>query len=128
MHDLDLTHGPGGVLRAAHEAAGFVIRHQLDLAGLVPERIVATGGGTRSAGWLQAIADATGLPVDVVAVPEGAALGAAFQARVVAGLESNAVDARRWARTDRRVEPDDRWTDVASRRYERFRELTAANP
>jgi xylulokinase len=128
LHDLDLTHGPGAVVRAAQEAGGFVIRHQLELAGLAPERIVATGGGTRSDRWLQAIADATGLPVDVVAVPEGAALGAAFQARVIAGLEVNAVDARRWARTDRRVEPDGRWLGPVSARYERFRELTAADP
>ena len=62
LHDLDLTHGAPAVLRAAHEAGGFVIRHQLDRAGLSPRRIVATGGGTRSTGWLQAIADATGSP------------------------------------------------------------------
>ncbi len=125
LHDLDLTHGPDAVLRAAREAGGFVIRHQLDLAGLSPARIVATGGGTRSAEWLQAIADATGLPIDVVAVPEGAALGAAFQARVVAGLETNATDARRWARTSHRVEPDPDWVGPVAERYERFRARTA---
>ena len=126
LHGLDLTHDPAAVLRAAHEAGGFVIRHQLDLAGLAPRRIVATGGGTRSAGWLQAIADATGLPVDVVAVPEGAALGAAFQARVVAGLETNATDARRWARTSRTVEPEPAWVGPVAERYQLFRARTAA--
>lgn len=125
VHGLDLTHGPGAMVRAAHEAAGFVIRHQLDLAGLSPERIVASGGGTRSAGWVQAIADATGVPVDVVAVPEGAALGAAFQARVVAGLEANANDARRWARTGHRVEPDPAWAGPVADRYDSFRTHTA---
>jgi xylulokinase len=124
LNDLDLTHDAAAVLRAAYEAAGFVVRHHLDLAGLAPERIVATGGGVRVAGWIQALADCTGLPVDVVAVPEGAALGAAFQARVVAGLESSAGDAERWARTDRRVEPDPAWVGPAAERYERFRALT----
>ena len=123
LHGLDLTQGPGAIIRAAHEAGGFVVRRQLEMAGLSPQRIVATGGGTRSAGWLQAIADATGLPVDVVAVPEGAALGAAFQARVVAGLEANANDARRWARTDHRVEPDPAWIGPVAERYERFRTI-----
>lgn len=126
VHGLDLTQGPGALVRAAHEAGGFVIRHQLDLAGLSPARIVATGGGTRSSSWLRAIADATGLPVDVVAVPEGAALGAAFQARVVAGLEDNANDARRWARTGHRVEPDSRWVGPVADRYERFRRIADA--
>lgn len=126
LHDLDLTHGPAALVRAAHEAAGFVVRHHLDLAGLTPERIVATGGGTRSAGWLRALADATGLPVDVVAVPEGAALGTAFLARVVAGREAVSTDARRWARTGRRVEPDPAWVAPVAERYARFRALTAA--
>ena len=49
---------------------------------------VATGGGTRLQPWMQAIADATGRPVEVSAVAEGAALGAAFLARMAAGLET----------------------------------------
>lgn len=127
LDGLDLTHGPCELVRAAHEAGGFVIRDVLDRARSAPKRIVATGGGTKASGWVQAIADATGLPVDVVAVPEGAALGAAFQARVVAGLESNATDARRWARTSHRVEPDPMWTGAVAERYARFRTLTSSS-
>jgi xylulokinase len=129
LHGAALHHGPAALRRASYEAAGFVVRHHLDLAagaGLVPRRIVATGGGVRSLAWMQALADATGLPVDVVAVPEGAALGAAFTARCVAGLERSTVDAARWARTDRTVEPDPDWVDPCTERYERFRSLTAA--
>ena len=62
----------------------------------------------RARSWMQALADGTGLPVDVVAVPQGAALGTAYLARVAAGLEADASDAGRWARTSHRVEPDDR--------------------
>ena len=69
------------------------------------------------------MADCTGLPVDVVAVPEGAALGAAFMARVAAGLEANMNDGARWARTSHTVEPDPAWTAAADQRYRRFREL-----
>jgi xylulokinase len=72
---------------------------------------------------VQALADCTGLPVDCVAVPDGAALGSAFLARMAAGLETDMRDARRWARTARRVEPDPRWTVAVKERYERFREL-----
>lgn len=122
--DVDLTHGPAAARRAAYEAAGFVVRHHLDLAGVPARRIVATGGGTHSTEWLQCLADATGLPVDVVAVPEGGALGAAYLARVTAGLEASAADASRWARTGHRVEPDPVWASAMAPRYERFRELT----
>ena len=124
LHDLDLTHGPAALRRAAYEAAGFVVRHHLDLGEVAARRIVATGGGTHSHEWVQCLADATGLPVDVVAVPEGGALGAAYLARVTAGLERSAADAARWARTGRRVEPDPAWATPMAERYERFRELT----
>jgi xylulokinase len=126
LHGLDLTHGPAALRRAAYEAAGFVVRHHLDLAGVDARRIVATGGGVRVDEWIQCLADCTGLPVDVVAVPEGGALGAAFMARLTAGLESRATDASRWVRVGRRAEPDRRWERAAADRYARFRALTAA--
>ena len=128
LHDAALHHEQVHLRRAAYEATAFVVRHHLDLAvdaGLRPRRLVATGGGSQSAPWMQAMADVTGLPVDVVAVPEGAALGAAFMARCTAGLESSMTDARRWARTARRVEPDPVWQAATAARYERFRQLTA---
>jgi xylulokinase len=124
VEGLALHHEPAHALRAAYEAAGFVVRHHLDLArdaGLAPRRIVATGGGTQVPHWMRALADCTGLPVDVAAVPEGAALGAAFAARIAAGLETSVTDARRWARTSHTVEPDPAWVDAAASRYERFR-------
>jgi xylulokinase len=126
---LALHHSPAHLLRAAYEAAGFVVRHHLDLAraaGLAPQRIVAAGGGTRLALWMHALADCTGLPVHVPAVPEGAALGSAFVARCVAGLEASMTDGARWARTAGIVEPDEAWVDAAEERYRRFRERTAA--
>ena len=66
-----------------------MIRRILERSGFGGRRIIATGGGSRSVPWMQAVADATGLPVDTVAVPEGAALGAAYLARMAAGLESS---------------------------------------
>ena len=123
LHGLDLTHRPDDLLRAAHEASGFAVRHQLDLADVTPRRIVATGGGVADDRWLQAIADATGVVVDVVATPEGAALGAAFVARMAAGLEDTLPDAARWARTGRRVEPRGDWVGPVADRYATFRTL-----
>jgi xylulokinase len=95
----------------------------LDLGEIKARRIVASGGGTRVTPWMQAMADASGLPVDVVAVHEGAALGAAFLARLAAGLEESLDDARRWARVGYRVEPDAVWQEAADKRYVRFRAL-----
>lgn len=126
LHGLDLTMGAGALRRATHEASGFAVRDVLDRAGVSPRRIVATGGGVRDADWVQALADCTGLPVDVVGTPEGAALGAAWTARVALGVEASSADAVRWARTSRRVEPDQTWSRAAARRYDVFRALQAA--
>ncbi|MGI8755124.1 MAG: xylulokinase [Acidimicrobiales bacterium] len=129
LHEVSHRHGQAHLLAAAYEASAFVVRHHIDLArdaGFTPRRIVASGGGTRSEPWMQALADATGLPVDVAALPEGAALGAAFLARCTAGLESSPSDAARWARTGRTVRPRASGVvDAVGARYHRFRQLTA---
>jgi xylulokinase len=124
LHDLDLTQGAAAARRAVFEASGFVVKRHLDLGRVPAKRIVATGGGTRVADWVQAVADCTNLPVDIVAVPEGGALGAAFMARIAVGLEQSTNDAGRWASTAGRVEPDPVWAEAAESRYDRFVELT----
>jgi sugar (pentulose or hexulose) kinase len=120
---LDLTHDAASLRRAAYEASGFVVRQLIELSGASALRILATGGGTRLQPWMQAIADATGRPVEVSAVAEGAALGAAFLARMAAGLETTIADAARWASTDRVVDPDPSWAAAIEDRYQRFLEL-----
>ena len=122
LPELAMDSSPVGHRGDAPVAAGFVVRHHLDVAGATAERIVAAGGGTHVDRWMQTLADATNLPVDVAAVPEGAARGAAWLARISAGLESGELaEARRWARTGRRVEPRPDWAEAASRRYPQWR-------
>lgn len=91
-----------------------------------PRRIVVVGGGVRAAGWVQALADCTGLDVDIAAVPDASALGAAFLARCTAGLETAATEGRRWARTASTTSPDPTWVDVCQERYHRFLTRTEA--
>jgi xylulokinase len=69
------------------------------------------------------VADATNLPVDAVAVPEGAALGAAYFARMAAGLETSLEDSARWSGVGRRIEPDPVWAGAADARYAKFSEV-----
>jgi sugar (pentulose or hexulose) kinase len=104
--DLQVGDDRAALRRAGLEATGFVVRRHIELAGVPARRLVATGGGAHDAEWMQALADTTELPVDVVAVPEGGALGAAFIARMAAGLEGSLSDAGRWAAVRRRFEPD----------------------
>ena len=130
LHRLDLTHDAAAVVRATDEASAFVVKRAIDAAvahaGVRPQRVVASGGGTRVDAWVQAIADVTGLPVDCVAVPEGGALGSAWLARIAAGLEAPTAmtEGRRWAKVGRRVDPRPAWTAAAEGRFEEFLALS----
>jgi xylulokinase len=130
LADLDLTHDAAAIRRATFESSGFVVRRVIDTVSeytsFRPRRIVATGGGTRVDEWVHAIADATDVPVDCVAVPEGGALGSAWLARIAAGLEEPMAmtEGRRWAKVGRTVEPDSAWVAPMRERYERFLELS----
>lgn len=123
---LDLTHAAFQLRRAAFESSAFAARSLIERAsvptGRPPGRIVATGGGTRVRGWMQALADVTGLPVHPLAVPEGAALGAAYLARMAAGLETRVEGAARWGATGSPFEPDAAWAAAAGERYEKYLE------
>jgi xylulokinase len=120
LFDLDITDGPAGVSRAAYEASGFVVRSIIERTGVEARRVVASGGGTRVAPWMASVADATGLPVDTVQISEGAALGAAYLARLAAGLETSLDGSHAWARTGQRIQPDPAWHRAASDRFRRF--------
>jgi xylulokinase len=125
LDDVDLTHGPAAVRRAAFEASAHMVRLLIEGAtgGGISRvrRIVVTGGGVRVDGWVQAIADVCGRPVETVGVPEGGALGSAWFARMAAGLETSMTDAPRWASRGATVEPDNRWEEPAAARHMEFR-------
>jgi xylulokinase len=120
LSDLDVTHTPAALRRAAYEASAMALRMIVERAGARPKRIVATGGGSQVQGWLRAIADVTGVPVEPVAVPEGAALGAAWLARIGARLETSIDDAGRWAAYRSVVEPDPGWIAPCAERYRQY--------
>jgi xylulokinase len=120
LRDLHIASDGTAIERAAFEASGFVIKRMIDRAGAPVRRVVASGGGSRVTAWMSAVADATGLPVEAVGVPDGAAKGAAFFARVAAGLETSLNDSARWASTGRVIDPDPMWAASTEERYQRF--------
>ncbi len=75
--------------QAVLEGVAFAFRDMLaaiNEAGTTIDRATAVGGGSRSRYWLQAIATALGIPIDVPAEGDfGAAFGAARLALIAAG-------------------------------------------
>jgi glycerol kinase len=94
---IGLTRGSGRaeVVRAvlegvAHRGADLVEAAELD-SGLTIERVRVDGGMTANRVFVQAVADATGRPVDVAPVREATTLGAAFLAGLAVGQWENEV-------------------------------------
>lgn len=92
---LDHGHDQEAMTRAVLEGVAFALRDSLEAlaqAGTQLDRVMAVGGGTRSAYWLDVVCNALGMPVDL---PEdgdfGAALGAARLGLLAA--EDASVDA-----------------------------------
>ncbi len=122
---LTLGHGRGHVYRALLEGVAYGLQHHLDLirtAGGAPRRIVATGGGSRSALWTQIVSDVTGLPQEVI-VPSDAALGAAFLAGYARGIFRHIGEVRQWAKPGREVRPRDEFHSTYQRQYAVYRRL-----
>ncbi len=81
---------PENLIRAAVEGVSFGVLRGLDLIldGEPAERIRVIGGGARSAGWRQLLADATGAAIEVPVQEEAGCLGAAMQAMVAYALQA----------------------------------------
>ncbi len=88
---LTLRHTRGDLYRAALEATGLAVRHNVEVmaaAGAGMERVVAVGGGTRGDLWTQIVSDITGLPQVIPSKTIGASYGAAFLAAQLDGPRS----------------------------------------
>jgi gluconokinase len=86
VHGLTFATTPIDVAQAALEAVCYRLAAVVGAIGGV-ESVVATGGALLSnPGWLQVLADVLGRPVEVSAVAEGSARGAAVAAFERAGL------------------------------------------
>ena len=86
---LSVRHDRGALARAVLEGVAFGLRDSLDLLvaiGVAPEFGRVSGGGARSQLWLEIVASVLELPLERVAVDEGAAFGAALLGGVAAGV------------------------------------------
>ncbi|MBP3427614.1 MAG: xylulokinase [Clostridia bacterium] len=86
---LSAMHTRRDMLRAVMEGVMYSQRQNLDvLSGMhvVPNEMLACGGGAKSPFWRQMMADIFDMPVRTVVSQEGPALGVAILAGVAAGL------------------------------------------
>jgi xylulokinase len=127
---LQLRHDRGALTRAVLEGVAYGLRDSLELVrslGVQPEIGRALGGGARSELWLRIVATVLGLPLERVAVEEGAAYGAALLGGVAGGVFADVHEAvAACVRVRGHVEPDPGWRGVYETGFERFRGLYPA--
>jgi xylulokinase len=127
---LELRHDRGALVRAVLEGVAFGLRDSLDLVadlGGRPRVGRVSGGGARSELWLAIIASALELPLERVAVDEGAAFGAAILGGVAAGAWADVETAvAATVHPGELVEPVPEWVAVYRAARERFRALYPA--
>ncbi len=127
---LSVRHDRGALVRAVLEGVAFGLRDSLDLVSELGGRPVlgrVSGGGARSELWLQIVASVLELPLERVAVDEGAAFGAAILGGVAAGVwadVSSAVAATVAPRE--RIEPVPEWAELYRDQRVRFQALYPA--
>lgn len=127
---LSLRHDRGALARAVLEGVAFGLRDSLELLaalGVRPEVGRASGGGARSPLWLRIVASVLGLPLELTAVEEGSAYGAALLAGVAADVFADVHDAvASCVHVRERIDPEPAWQEAYDEQYERFRALYPA--
>ncbi len=127
---LSVRHDRGALVRAVLEGVAFGMRDSLDLidaVGARPELGRASGGGARSRLWLEILASALELPLERVAVDEGAAFGAALLGGVAAGTWADVPAAvAATVRPAGAIDPVAGWVEVYRERRAHFRALYPA--
>jgi xylulokinase len=127
---LSLRHDRGALVRAALEGVAYGLRDSLELIrelGIEPAVGRVSGGGARSALWLAIVASVLELPLERVAVDEGAAFGAAILGGVAAGIWSDVhAGVAATVRAGGLVEPVAEWVEVYREAAPRYRALYPA--
>ncbi|MDO8211302.1 xylulokinase [Conexibacter sp. CPCC 206217] len=126
---LSLQHGRGQLVRAVLEGVAFALRESLLLVDPQRTRTVArvSGGGARSPLWLEIVAAVLDLPLELCAVTEAAAQGAALLGGVAAGLFPDVhTAARATVRLERTVTPRRDWVETYGPLAARYAELYPA--
>lgn len=122
---LGLRHDRGALVRAVLEGVACGLRDSLDLLvelGAAPDRGRVSGGGARSELWLRIVASMLELPLERLAVEEGAAYGAALLGGVAGGVWADPREAvAACVRPRDAVDPMPEWVEPYRELRERYR-------
>lgn len=114
------SHGLAHLHRAVLEGVAFAVTRHIRVmeqaSGRRLERVIASGGGAKTALWLKIKASAYGIPIVVPQEPECGVVGCAALAATATGRFATAQQAAEaFVRHSREIAPDPRWAEVYAR-------------
>jgi xylulokinase len=123
---LSLSHSVAHLWRALLESYAYAIRHHIEVfaaTGLEMIDIRASDGGSRSATWMQIVADVIQKPLRLSASHPGSCLGAAWTAAIGVGAADDWSAAAGLAGETWCLDPNPANADIYSEGYAAFRDL-----
>jgi xylulokinase len=120
---LSLSHRLRHLARAAYEATGFGVRHNLEAiaqAAGKPDRVLAVGGGAGGGFWPQIVSDIAGVEQILPVQNMGASYGDALMAGIGTGLLDPCAD---WTKVRRIVSPKEEHRQLYDELYGLYRRL-----
>ena len=105
---LTLAHSRAHMFRAVLEGIGYGIAQHFQVMeeiGAAPREVMAVGGGTKSALWLQTVSDISGQAQKAPSVTIGASYGDAFLAGLGVGLFPSYTAINDWLKDVRTIPP-----------------------
>lgn len=129
---LSNTTGRNDLLRALIEGLNYQFREMLDamrsgLGATGDLKVIAIGGATRNAFWMQNKADVSGCRIETPDIHEATALGAAILGGIGAGIYKDEADASAHVKKPARIfEPNDTLCPKYSRWYRTYKQLYPA--
>jgi xylulokinase len=125
---LSAAHGLGHMHRAVMEGVAFAAARHLHImekaAGQKLERVIASGGGAKTALWLKIKASIYGIPVVVPKEPECGVIGCAAMAATATGKFTSIHQAiEKYVRYTEEVKPNAKWEASYQRAQPFFNKL-----
>ena len=123
---LTLKHTRGDMYRALLESVGYGIRHNVETLlneGLIANRILAVGGGTRNQEWMQIISDIANIEMVIPEQQIGSSYGDAFMAGVGVCIFKDLGEITNWVSYKTTIKPNREFKARYDNLYGIFRSL-----
>ena len=126
LFGLDLSHQRGHLYRATIEGLSCGITHCLNVmksAGAEVNNLVAVGGGTKNATWLQTVSDISKIKQEICETTFGASYGDAFLGGLASGVIQDRSRIKEWISVSDLIEPDPNNAEIYADLLKKYHKL-----